>query len=814
MAQLPTHLPNRAITIDPDRGITIDRVPALVPHRRHELTISDLLLVLGRRKKQIALTTLACLLLGLLVCLLMTPRYQAKGILEIQKTSADMLGLQSMMSGSSDGPSDALNANLDLQTQAEILQSDALALKVINDLHLEQTRDFQPKWSPIGWVMGLLSFSDRSAPKDAPGASLEDSPARRTRAVRTFAAHLKVEPDPGTRLIEISYLHSDPKVAAAVVNDLIHALKDYGFQTRYEATRESSDWLNSQLADIKQQAQDLEGKVAELQKDSGVYSLGTDSQGRDQVYSSTLDRLQQSTTALMTATSNRIMKGAVYQTVQHGDPELISMLAGGGMLGASAGVQNSFSLLQTLRAQQSTLQAQVSQDSSKFGTGYPKLADERAALDSVNKAIDQEVSRIGKRAENDYRAAEETENHLKGVYAENKSEAERLNDKTIDYNIAKQEADDSRGLYEDLFKRLKEAGVLAGFHSSNISVVEPGRIPARPARPNIPIYLGISVFAGLFLGICSALFTDSLDTRIQSVEGTEQLLNSPLLAILPEFRKSERGWLPNRVKPSLDLLDEPSTPFAEALRGLRTKLIYSHSKTLPCKVILVTSSVPGEGKSTISSNFAALLAHSGKRVLLVEADMRHPSKSNESSNPLVDADQLDDLLGIHASDHSTPVGDASSTDYVHGLSTELSALLSDPSGKLRCVTARSANGVEIIHAGPTPRFPAELLDSSRMRNLLETWKTQFDYIVLDSPPLLPVTDAAVLSYMADVTLLVARPGCTSRQGLRHALELLAHSHTRVGVVLNAVDPKSTSYSERYGYSGIPLQPSTEESSHA
>ena len=568
------------------------------------------------------MTTAICFLLGILVCVFMTPRYEGRAVVEIQKTSADMLGLQNMMAGSSDGPNDALNANLDLQTETEILKSDELALKVIKDLHLDQTRDFQPKWSPIGSIMRL--FPSSGSP-DAPGATLEESPQRRSSALKVFSAHLKVEPVPGTRLIDIRYYHSDRKVAPAVANDLVRALKDYGFQTRFAATSESSEWLNGQLADLKQQTQKLQAKVVNLQKDSGVYIMGTDAQGRDQIYSSTLDRLQQSTTAMTSATSNRIMKGAVYLVAKNGDPELISGLAGGSLMGASPGVQNSFSLIQTLRSQQAELEAQLAKDSSKFGSEYPKLADERSSLESVKKEISEEVDRIGKRAANDFRAAQEAEDRLKSVYVERKAEADRLNDKTIEYGIAKQEADDSRNLYDDLFKRLKEAGVIQGFRSSNISVVEPGRVPASPAKPNVPVYLTVSLMAGLFLGVCGALFTDSVETNIQSIEEMEQLMGSPLLAVLPKFGIPGRRWLPNKVFPahSLNVLDSPATPFAEALRGLRTKLLHSHS-TIPYKVILVTSSVPGEGKSTVSANLAALLARSGKRVLLVEADMRNP----------------------------------------------------------------------------------------------------------------------------------------------------------------------------------------------
>jgi succinoglycan biosynthesis transport protein ExoP len=757
----------------------------IVPTRGNELTMAELFLTLRRRRKLIGITIAVCILLGILACVLTTPRFEGKGVLEIPKNSADMLDVQSMMAGAaSDGSGDALNANLDLQTESEILQSDALALKVIEELHLDKTKDFQPKWNPYEWIMGLVPSS---SPPDAAGADLEDSPRRRTLALKVFAAHLTVKPVAGTRLIEISYFHSDRKVAPAVVNSLVRALKEYGFQTRYAATSESSEWLNGQLADLKKQTEDLQAKVVELQKDSGVYSLGTDSQGRDQVYSATLDRLQQATTALTDATSNRIMKGAVFQTTKNGDPELISGLAGASLMGASPSVQSSFTLLQSLRQQQAQLQAQLAQDSSKFGSAYPQLADERSSLQSVTQAISDEVGRIGKRAANDFHASEEAEQRLNAVYGTRKAEAEELNDKAIEYGIAKQEADDSRGLYEDLFKRLKEAGVIDGLRSSNISVVEPGRVPAKPAKPNVPIYLGVALCGGLFFGVCGALLMESLDSKIQSFEGVEQLLGAPLLAVLPKFGKPAQKSVRNALVPSatrsLSVVDGPATPFAEALRALRTKLLHSRNPAPP-EVILVTSSVPGEGKTTVSVNLAALLARSGKRVLLVEADMRNPS-FNQTSMSLRDS------------------------------SAELSVLLTDAENKLACMPMKSGSGMEVLRAGPIPLFPAELLDSDRMRSLLANWKLQFDHIVLDSPPLLAVTDAAVLSDMADVTLLVARPGFTSNKALRRAYELIeSYKGTPVGVVLNAVDRKSASYNDYYGYSDSTCYVQKKENLHA
>ena len=216
---------------------------------------------------------------------------------------------------------------------------------MIEDLNLEQTKDFKGHFSPIGWALGLLSPRGVA---DVPNASLEDSPVRRAHVLKVFSNNLKVKVDSGSRLIDIDYLSSDPKTSAAVVNELIRGLTDYTFQTRLSATSQASTWLSGQLGALRKQSEDLEAKVANLQKDMSVFSLGdSDSQGKPQIYSTVLDQLQQETTALAAAESNRIMKGALYQVVKSGNADLISGLAGSNISGSSSGANNAFNLIQT-----------------------------------------------------------------------------------------------------------------------------------------------------------------------------------------------------------------------------------------------------------------------------------------------------------------------------------------------------------------------------------------------------------------------------------------------------------------------------------
>ena len=476
-----------------------------------------------------------------------------------------------------------------METQVNILESDNLALSVIKKLNLEQNKDFKPSFNPIGWALGLISPSGL---KDPAHASLDDSPARRTRLLRTFAKHLQVKQLPGTRLIAIAYTNSDPHVAAEVVNELTQSLLDYTYQTRNEATKRASSWLSVQLEDVRREAQEKQARVAALQRDTGVYSLGTtDAAGHDQAYSATLDQLQQATTALATATSNRILRGGILQAVKSGDPDLISGLAGSSSLSGGANTtSNAFNLLQTLRQQQAAMASQIATDRSRYGDANPKLLDDQATMASINNTIKAEIKRIGERAQSDYDSSQTVENQLRTEFDRARGEANNLNNKAIDYTIARQEATDSRELYDTLFQKLKAAGVMEGLRSTNISVVDPGRPSSRPVKPNTPVYLALSIFGGVFLGACFALFQEATDERIQSLELVEDSLQAPIVAVLPLAPAAESSgfasYLQNvpgarrlaqsgtgvRAEVPIAAIDGPNSAFVEALRGLRTEL--------------------------------------------------------------------------------------------------------------------------------------------------------------------------------------------------------------------------------------------------
>lgn len=740
-----------------------------------ELTLREIWMMLWRRRKIIYSTVAVFFLLGIVALMISTRRYKSVGEIQVQKDSSGSLGIQT---DNTDAPSDALEENMILHTQAKVLESDSLALRVINELHLDQTEDYREKWSPISWVFGLFASKGPSDPK---GATLENSPHRRMRVLKLFHSKMTVKVVDGTRLIDVEYLSPDPKLAAAVVNHMLQGLIETGFQTRYDATTQASSWLNGQLEDLRAQTQQLQAKVVKLRQESGVFALGeVDREGKDQVYSPTLDRLQISTQAVAQAQSNRILKGAIYDVAKTGDPELISGLSGNTILASSSsGIGSSLTLIQNLRLQEATLDGQLQQMAAKFGEAYPKLGEVRGNRDAVRDAIKSEVTRVAGRARNDYIVAQQTEDNTRKDFEADKLKAETLNNKTIEYQMVRQEADQSRSLYEDLMKHLKESGLLAGLRSTNITIVDPGRAADKPAKPVAVLFVFGSLMAGLFIGAAAALLRDVTDTKIQDVREILRELGAPPLCVLPYQKEhlsisAGQGLIANSPLIFLPTLSSPRSIFVESLRSLRTSLMLSRSGAPP-RSVLVTSPLAEEGKSFISWNLAILFAQQGKRVLLCDADLRRPRLHRDM--------QIDAQIG---------------------LSTVLTGQ-SDDHGASAVVPVKEVPGLYLMPAGPTPPYPAELLSSDHMAAMLKVWETQYDVVILDAPPVLPVTDSVVLSSFVDSILLIARHQKTPISALDRSYQMLeavpAEHNRKINVLVNGVREQPAAGHVFYEYLG-------------
>ncbi|MGA8531466.1 MAG: exopolysaccharide transport family protein [Acidobacteriaceae bacterium] len=738
---------------------------------RAEWTVIDLCSVFWRRRVWIAGSLAFFVGLAVMDWAVVTPRYRATAILEIQKESHGAFGLDNTTTDEATAEvSDSFDDNLTLQTEMAILQSDALTLDVIRSTGLEETRDyFGPR--PGGFAfLHRLAFWRR--PLEPLAVPLSDAPNRRYAALKIFAAHRKIVAEAGTRLIDISYSDPDPARAARVVRSLVQALSDYGFQSRSSAAAQSATWLSGQLAALKEQTESLDARAATLDRASGDY-------GDDPAHNPVLARLDSLNAALSTAESNRIVREAIWRAVQSGDAEALSGL--GGNPAAGANTQNSFALLQTLRAQEAQGKAQLAESGKRYGASWPAVAEQRARLETVDKSIQEEVRRLGDRAHSDYDVAVQAEASARDAFNQQKALASGLTGNAVALRLARQEADQSRALYSSLQTRLEQTGVLEGLHSGNFAVVSPALVPPpdHPTSPNLPLLAAVAVVAGLGIGGAAAIARELTDNTIHTAGDLEALLDAPVFAILacpPERRPWYQRFLPAPASADLVLeaaagsdfaLAAPLSPFAESLHRLRASLLLSHSGRAP-QIITVTGASadkPSGGapamfatgyieneSPTLALSLAAVLAQYGAPVLYIDADLR-----------------------------SAPAGG------VLPLEAGLSDLLSSDQAPEYGHPETAPPLLSVLSSGARPPCPAELIASARMQQLLARCREEFSFIVIDGPAA-EFADALVLAQQSDAVLVFARAGTTRREpflSLHDALSRQIPSHAVLGVVLEA-----------------------------
>jgi len=608
----------------------------------------------------------------------------------------------------------------------------------------------------------LSAWFDADRAQTEQNLPLEKAPLRRRLISKAFQKSLKVKTLPGTRMIEVHFLHRDPQLAADVVNTLVGDYLEQYFRTRYNATAQASEWLSKQLAELKSQVEEAQEKVVQYQKEKGI--LGT-----DEAHNLVMSKLEELNRQLTAAEANRMLKQTGYRIAKTGNAELISTVGSSTLLGSLAGVNsNPLALIQSLRAQQAELRVQYAQAAAKYGPAYPRLIQMRNQSQELESAIQAEIEKVAARAENDFIAARNAEDMLRASFERQKEEANKLNDSAVRYTIMKREAESSRELYHGLLKKLKEAGVLAGLRSTNLVVVDPARSSAKPVRPSYPINLGLGLGVGLVGGIGLAFAREGFDSTLRTPEQVESVAGLPAMGIIPELTASRARRRPaNLPKFDCNILDSPHSQLAESYRAVRTALLFSNGD-VPPKVILVTSALPQEGKTSVSLNSAIALAYQGAKVLLIDADLRRP--------------------GIHAC-----LGVPSEP----GLGELLSGESPLPVQALACPKVPN---LFVLPAGRRRLRPAEVLGSGRMRDLLNNCRKNFDFVVIDTPPVLAVTDAVVLSKSADGVLLVVRSAQTSEQSLLRARDLLLRVNARIaGVLVNRANLHSSDYYDWYGY---------------
>jgi len=722
--------------------------------------------VLRKRRWIVLAVWLVVFTAVLLATLKETPLYRARTLIEIEKENPNIVTADDLFE------IDNVNSTF-LETQYKVLESESLARRVVRDLGLDEIKEFNPPrhwWSfPSSAAARFRSFAPAGTPEpDSDGLY---------NALKTFADRLDVEPVKQSRLVEVTFDSQDPVLSARIVNSIASNYINENLELRWDAAQKASEWLSQQLVGVKAKLEKSEDEMQAYARGNGLLFLESEKGTTENIVDARLRELQ---TALTEAQANRIQKESLYRLVETGDE------------GALPTVFDNHEM-QELTLRVSDLQAQRAQLAATFSPGYPKVKQLQSEIDEAQQTLDRERARGAAHIEDDYFAAVRREALLQDAFSSAQRDANSIAERSVQYNILKREVDTNRQLYEGLLDRLKQAGIASGLKESNIRVVDAAVPPKKPAVPRTALNLSLGLLVGLALGIGAAFLQEHFDNSLKTAEDVERVMQLPALALIPSLESLNgrgRGLAANgnsvaapavagamsrgaggRPLPAhwyrIDNLAPQYSALIEAFRGLRTSVLLSAAGQPP-RSLLVSSAQPGEGKTTVSTNLAISLAQLGQRVLLIDGDLRRPSVHR--------AFQIQGSLGV--------------VSYLTGQQDWRAA-----------VEKTSLPALDVLVSGPVPPNPAELLSSDRMSKLIQDALDEYRFVVIDSPPLLNVSDSRILATQVEGVVLVVKGGDTPRELAQRARAYVSDVGARViGAALNNIDLHREEYSYYQSYS--------------
>jgi capsular exopolysaccharide synthesis family protein len=666
-----------------------------------------------------------------------TPIYEAKTRLLIEAENPNVVSFKQVI--------DEDQTKIDYyQTQYNILQSRALARRTIDSMKLWDSPQFgggpagqNPSFSlrgaiggGIATVTGLFKSEETKRRQEAAAAS---ETAAQSRAIDAFLANLSIAPIRNSRLVDVRYRLSDPELATGIVNALARNYIEQTLEYKFMASKEASDWLGDRLSEQRRSVEQAEAKLQQYREQNDAISL----QDRENIV---VQKLGDLNAAVTRAKTERIQKEAMYNQLRSIERDNAALDSFPAILG------NTF--IQQQKAELADLQRQHAQLSEKFGEKHPEIIRVRTAIQSSQNKLQAEITKVVLSVKNEYQAALTQEQSLSAALGQQKGEALAMNRKAIDYGVLERDVQSSKQMYESLLQRAKETTVSGELKTSNIRIVDVAEQPRGPVSPRKALNLLLAVVGGTFVAFGLAFFFEYIDSRIKSPDELKAHLGLPALGIVPALgEKSSIGKDP--------LISSGVPPnFAEAFRTLRTNVLFSSAEE-GARVLVVTSTGPGEGKTMVASNMAIAFAQAGQRVLLIDADMRRP-RLHDVFRRLPEPG-LSNLL----------VGTAKASEALQKSDTP---------------------GLWVMTSGRIPPNPAELLGSQRFKDFLKSLKDHFDCVIVDSPPVMAVSDATIAAHIATGVVFVVGADMTSRHSAKAAIEQLSNAHVHfVGAVLNRVE---------------------------
>lgn len=724
-------LPARRETLPSQHRPGVLSVEMLAEERREDRDEIDLLAywrILLKRRWLVLGILAAVAALSLLLTLMATPIYRATAVMQIDNEEQQVVQTGGVSAAYSGWDPEFL------ETQYQLLQSRALAERVADDLDLDEAalaRLDSPGW--LDRLKGLVR------PAAKPAAPVRDADPKATLQAATGVVQggLTIVPVRNTRLVQISYDSPVPAFSARVANAVAEGFIASGLERRFGASSYAKTYLEDQIKTTKSRLEQSERQlVAFAQKENLVSSAeGQSLAGQN---------LSELNSALATAQEQRIRAQARWSQAQAARGAALPA----DMLGNS--------IIRTLQQQRAELQGQYQQKLQVFKADYPQMLQLKGQMDDLDRQIGAELGNIRASVKAEYDAAASQERLLQGQLGSLRTQALDVDGRSIDYNIIKREVDTNRQLYDSLLQRYKEVGVAGDVRSNNISIIDRANVPGGRFSPSLSRNLAIGLLLGLVMGVLAAFVLEFLDDTLKTPEDIEQRLKLAVLGIIPRLARQS----PNEAVKDL------RSAFSESYRSVRTALQFSTDHGVP-RVLLITSAGPGEGKSTSALTLARNFAQMGKRVLLIEGDLRNPS--------------LHKALGIRSE-----VG--------------LSNLLASAHALADAVRDTDEERLKVVLAGPLPPNPAELLSGPKLVSLLTLAAEHYDQVIIDGPPVMGIADAPILANVADGTMLVVHSGKTRITTAQVAVKRLqvARAHI-VGSLLTQYDAKVAGYG--YNYEG-------------
>lgn len=712
---------------------------------QEDFHLRDYIGVIVKRRWIIVSFLVAAVMLTAVFTAFMIPQYKSTVVIKIEKQAPAVLPGKEVLP--------VTDPNY-VETQLEIIKSRSLAERVITKLALDKRGDFIPAESFFfAWLKKIknslkagLDFLLRSGTwgkadmkNRAPHENIPDYLSN------FLTDNIDIVPVKNSQLLKISFLSHDPELSMAVANTLADEYINYDLDSRVDASKEGKEFLAKQIDNARMKVETSEEKLNQYASQNEIIFLDNDKQ------SVLSKKLSEISSALGLETTERVRKEALYRQLRESGTNNPVILNDG--------------LIQSLKKEHATLEAEYFNLSKTFTPDYPKMQNLKSQIDSLRDRIEREKRNIIKSVESDYHAAIKKENYLQSAVEGQKKQVLDFQERAVQYQTLKREVEVNKEMHNSLLQRYNEVGLAALNKSTNIQIVDRALFPKWPSKPDKVKNILLSLIFGLAGGIGLAFLLDYFDNSITDTSVIEKRLRLPSLGIVPFQPKLNLSSRPQIVS------SEFTNPIAEAFRSISTFIKLS-SSTNPPRTILVTSPGEKEGKTTVCINVASALAESLGRGLIIDADMRRP--------------KLHFSFGV---------------DNRMGLSTCLSGAVELEGSETKLIKTTSIKGLNVITSGPIPPNPSKLLHSARMRELLEALYEIYDFIIIDAPPLMGMPDSILLSSMVEGTILVVKAGETPRDAITAAKQIFSNVNGNLlGVVLNGLkrnDLKYGSYSHYF-----------------